>query len=109
MSIFFKEIPLPFLDKVNIISKWKEIPKQNFTTVVELDIVAVQDFQLRKEIYVIIQLLSHFGKKVDSRNHENKQVIGSLLVISDIIDEYDVEFLDEQRRIRLKTKSISQS
>ena len=49
-----------FLDKVNIISKWKEIPKQNFATVVQLDIAAVQDFQLRKEIYVIIQFLSHY-------------------------------------------------
>ena len=57
----------------------------------QLDIETVQEFQLRKEIYVIIQLLTRFGKKVDSRRPENKQTIGGLLVISDII----IEFLNE--------------
>ena len=57
----------------------------------QLDIETVQEFQLRKEIYVIIQLLTRFGKKVDSRRPENKQAIGGLLVISDII----IEFLNE--------------
>ena len=48
-------------------------------------------------------------KKVDSRKPENKQVIGGLVVISDIIDEYDVEFLDEQGHIKMKPKGISWS
>ena len=46
-----------------------------------------------------------FWKKVDSHKPET----GSLVVISDIIDEYDVEFLDEQRRRKMKPKGTSRS
>ena len=35
--------------------------------------------------------------------------MGGLVVISDIIDEYDIEFLDEQGHIKMKPKGISQS
>ena len=38
--------------------------------VMQLDLATVQEFQLEKEIYVIIQLLTHFRKKVDSRQPE---------------------------------------
>ena len=47
-------------------------------------------------------------KKVDSYKPE-KKVIDGLVVISDIINEYDVEFLDEQGHIKLKLKGISRS
>ena len=50
-----------------------------------------------------------FWKKVDSYNPENKQVVGGLVVISDIIDEYDVKFLDGQGHIKMNPKGISQS
>ena len=77
--------------------------------VVQLDIAMVQEFQLRKEFYVIIQLLTHFRKKTDSCKSENKQVISGLVVISDIIDEYDVEFFYQQGHIKMKPKGISGS
>ena len=43
-----------------------------------------------------------FWKKADLYKPENKQVIDSLVVISDIINECDVEFLDEQGPIKMK-------
>ena len=48
-----------------------------------------------------------FWKETDSCKPENKQVIGCLVLLSDIIDEYDVEFLDEQGHIKIKRKGIS--
>ena len=60
----------------------------------QLDIATVQEFLLRKEIYYH-PTSDPFWKKVDSCKPENKQVMGGLVVISDILYEYDVEFLDE--------------
>ena len=60
----------------------------------QLDIATVQEFQLRKEVYYR-PTSDPFWKKVGSCKPEYKQVMGGLVVISGITDEYGVEFFDE--------------
>ena len=50
-----------------------------------------------------------FWKKIDSSKSENKQVIDGLTIISDIVGEYDIKFLDDQGHKKMKPKGISQS
>ena len=50
-----------------------------------------------------------FWQKIDSFKSENRQVIGGLTIIPDIVDKYDIEFLDDQRHIKIKPKGISLS
>ena len=73
----------------------------------QLDIVMVQEFQLEKEMFFIIQLLIRFWKKIGSSKSENKRVIGSPSIIFDIVDEYNIQFLDDPGHIRMKPKGTS--
>ena len=50
-----------------------------------------------------------FRKKIDSSKSEDKQVIRGLTIVSNIIDEYETEFLDDQGHIKIKPKGISPS
>ena len=50
-----------------------------------------------------------FWKKIDSSTSEDKQVKGGLAIVSNIVDEYETEFLDDQGHIKIKPKGISRS
>ena len=96
-------------DKVNIISKWKQIQKPNFYHCYATRYSDGTRIPIKKGNLCYHPTSEPFWKKIDSCKPENKQVIGCLVVLSDIIDEYDVEFLDEQGHIKIKRKGISRS
>ena len=50
-----------------------------------------------------------FWKKIDSSKSEDKQVIRGLTIVSNIVDEYDTAFFDDQGHIKIKPKGISPS
>lgn len=88
-----------FIFKENLYLPSQGLPSLFRNSDIKLNIVTVQEFQLKKEMFVISQLLIRFGKKQIN--------IGLKIIISDIVHEYNIEFFDDQGHIRMRPKGLS--